>query len=196
MNIFLYWAERGANEDNSKMNLSSKQALEPASIPLISIPISKQYIWLVFSGVGKHSNNYFKGSSARTNTNNSSSIRSSSSSNSWIDGDGTCAIMHLTWYQEENLSAKSNLLLQMNPVHKMIPVLIHNGNPVCESLIILEYIDEAWPASNAFLPATAYERARARFWADFVDKKVFHLINWINSSFHLRSINALETKLF
>lgn len=61
MNIFLYWAERGANEDNSKMNLSSKQALEPASIPLISIPISKQYIWLVFSGVGKHSNNYFKG---------------------------------------------------------------------------------------------------------------------------------------
>ena len=79
-------------------------------------------------------------------------------------------------YQEENLSAKTNLLLHMNPVHKMIPVLIHNGNPVCESLIILEYIDEVWPASNPFMPDTAYSRARARFWADFVDKKVFHLI--------------------
>ena len=79
-------------------------------------------------------------------------------------------------YQEENLSAKTNLLLQMNPVHKMIPVLIHNGHPACESLIILEYVDEVWPSSNPFMPDTANGRARARFWADFVDKKVFHLI--------------------
>jgi glutathione S-transferase len=75
-------------------------------------------------------------------------------------------------YQEENLSSKSELLLQMNPVHKKIPVLIHNGKPVCESLIILEYIDEAWASSNPFMPSNAYDRARARFWADFVDKKV------------------------
>ena len=78
-------------------------------------------------------------------------------------------------YQEENLSSKSELLLQMNPVHKKIPVLIHNGKPVCESLIILEYIDEAWASSNPFMPSNAYDRARARFWADFVDKKVFIL---------------------
>jgi len=75
-------------------------------------------------------------------------------------------------YQEENLSSKSELLLQMNPVHKKIPVLIHNGKPVCESLIILEYIDEAWASSNPFMPSNAYGRARARFWADFVDNKV------------------------
>ena len=78
-------------------------------------------------------------------------------------------------YQEENLSSKSELLLQMNPVHKKIPVLIHNGNPVCESLIILEYIDEAWASSNPFMPSNAYDRARARLWADFVDTKVFIL---------------------
>ncbi|CAF2065556.1 unnamed protein product [Brassica napus] len=34
--------------------------------------------------------------------------------------------------REENLRDKSPLLLQMNPVHKKIPVLIHNGKPVYE----------------------------------------------------------------
>eukprot|EP01018_Ginkgo_biloba_P030708 Gb_36780 [translate_table: standard] len=77
-------------------------------------------------------------------------------------------------YQEENLDNKSQLLLEMNPVHKKIPVLIHNGKPVVESVIILHYIDEAWPSSDAsFLPSKPYDRAIARFWADFVDKKFY-----------------------
>eukprot|EP01018_Ginkgo_biloba_P030710 Gb_36788 [translate_table: standard] len=77
-------------------------------------------------------------------------------------------------YQEENLGNKSQLLLEMNPIHKKIPVLIHNGKPVAESLIILNYIDEAWPSSDAsFLPSKPYDRAIARFWADFVDKKFY-----------------------
>ncbi|THU47975.1 hypothetical protein C4D60_Mb09t21340 [Musa balbisiana] len=76
-------------------------------------------------------------------------------------------------YREENIRGdKSPLLLESNPVYKKIPVLILDGQPVCESLIIVQYIDEAWPDRAPLLPAEPYARAQARFWADFVDKKV------------------------
>ena len=79
--------------------------------------------------------------------------------------------------KEENLLAdKSPLLLESNPVHKKIPVLIHNGKPVCESLNIVEYIDEVWSHKSRLLPSDPYSRAQAKFWADYVDKKVFILI--------------------
>lgn len=72
---------------------------------------------------------------------------------------------------EDLFGGKSELLLTSNP-HGKVPVLLYNGKPVSESTIIVSYIDETWTSSSPLLPACAYGRAQARFWADYIDKKV------------------------
>ncbi|KAK4771499.1 hypothetical protein SAY87_032031 [Trapa incisa] len=39
----------------------------------------------------------------------------------------------------------------------------------------LQYIDEVWPGECPLLPSDPFARAQARFWADYVDKKIYEL---------------------
>ncbi|CAL4940283.1 unnamed protein product [Urochloa decumbens] len=88
-------------------------------------------------------------------------------------------------YIEEDLKNKSELLLKSNPVLKKVPVLIHNGKPICEAQIIVQYLDEVHGATGpSLLPADPYDRTMARFWAAYIDDKLlssFLMISMGNS---------------
>jgi glutathione S-transferase len=74
---------------------------------------------------------------------------------------------------EEPMGNRSELLLASNPVLRKIPVLLHHGRAVSESLIIVEYVDEVWASQGpAILPSDPYARAAERFWGQYVDDKV------------------------
>ncbi|XP_027086782.1 glutathione S-transferase U15-like [Coffea arabica] len=77
---------------------------------------------------------------------------------------------------EENILSKSELLLRSNPVQKKIPVLIHGDEPICESLHIVQYIDEVWTDGPSILPSHPRDRAMSRFWAAYIDEKWLPLL--------------------
>ncbi|KAA8536852.1 hypothetical protein F0562_029330 [Nyssa sinensis] len=78
-------------------------------------------------------------------------------------------------YIEQDVINKSSLLLHYNPVHKKVPVLIHGGKPIAESVVIIEYLDETWK-HNPILPVDPYQRAMARFWVKFIEEKLAEVI--------------------
>ncbi|KAH9289820.1 hypothetical protein KI387_033937 [Taxus chinensis] len=95
----------------------------------------------------------------------------------WASGFGMRAQLALEakgikyQYIEQDLSNKSQLLLSSNPVYKKVPILVHNGKSICESRVIVEYIDETWPATPRLLPDNPYDRYLVRFWSDFINNK-------------------------
>ncbi|XP_073295125.1 glutathione S-transferase U17-like [Primulina huaijiensis] len=83
---------------------------------------------------------------------------------------------------EVNPHEKSGILVEANPVQKKIPILIHGDKPVCESLIIVRYIDEVWNEGPSILPSDSYDRAMALFWADYIDGKWYESFKKLRGS--------------
>ncbi|XP_061337544.1 probable glutathione S-transferase [Gastrolobium bilobum] len=94
-------------------------------------------------------------------------------------------------YTEEDRFNKSAQLLKYNPVHKLVPVLVHAEKPICESMVIVEYIDEIWP-QNPLLPADPYERALARFWVKYSDDMISTIAALYRSSTSEELEKAIE----
>lgn len=82
---------------------------------------------------------------------------------------------------EINPYDKTPEFLAVNPLG-LVPTLVHNEKSVYESLVTLEYIDEAWPQSPKLMPTDAYGRAQARMWIDFIGKRIvptyYQILQW------------------
>ena len=59
--------------------------------------------------------------------------------------------------------------LALNP-NGVVPTLVHDGEVVTDSSVIIEYLDEVAPAGETFTPQVPAERARMRSWMRFIDE--------------------------
>jgi glutathione S-transferase len=98
----------------------------------------------------------------------------------------TCSKKVRMCLMEKELPFKSRLLdlqkfeqhqpeyLALNP-NGVVPTLVHNGRPVIESSIIIDYIDDCVP-EHPLKPADPYQRAQMRLWMKFSDDVAYKAV--------------------
>ena len=59
--------------------------------------------------------------------------------------------------------------LELNP-NGLVPTLVHDGAPVIDSSVIMEYLEEVFPQGRTLVPADLFERARMRALMRFIDE--------------------------
>ncbi len=88
-------------------------------------------------------------------------------------------VVHLPGNEQHGAAFK-----EINP-QEIIPVLMHGGRVLRQSLAIMEYLDETWP-ENPLLPSVARDRQRSRAIAQAIACEIHPLNN-------LRVMKYLET---
>jgi glutathione S-transferase len=92
-----------------------------------------------------------------------------------------CPFVQRTWvaleekglsyeYREVNPYKKEKEFLEVNPLG-LVPALVYHGKSLYESLILNEFLEDAFPDSKPLLPKDSFERARIRLWIDHLAKK-------------------------
>lgn len=59
--------------------------------------------------------------------------------------------------------------LALNP-NGVVPTLVHDGKPVIDSSVIMEYLEEVFPDGRSFVPIEPLARARMRALLHFIDE--------------------------
>ncbi|CEL59374.1 hypothetical protein RSOLAG1IB_03307 [Rhizoctonia solani AG-1 IB] len=73
-------------------------------------------------------------------------------------------------YQEENPYKKDAKFIEKFP-KGLVPGVLYQGKPIAESLVILEFLEDAYP-QVPLLPKDPYDRARVRYTVDSVTKSI------------------------
>jgi len=91
-------------------------------------------------------------------------------------------------YVEINPFKKDPAFLAMNP-KGLIPTIQYQGQPLYESMVICEFLEELYPEKQPkLLPADPYARAQARIWVDYISKFI------VPSYFRLFQARTPETQ--
>lgn len=78
----------------------------------------------------------------------------------------------------------SDAYLALNP-NGVVPTLVHDGQPVIESTIINEYIDDAFEGAS-LRPANAVQRAHMRYWTKQLDDTIHVATSVVTLSIAIR----------
>jgi glutathione S-transferase len=75
---------------------------------------------------------------------------------------------------------------KLNP-NAVVPTLVHDGRPIVESTIIIEYLEDSFP-DPPLLPRDSYQRAMARLWMKKVDDYLHAACNALTFAIAFRPI--------
>lgn len=85
------------------------------------------------------------------------------------------------WLSSSKFEHHDPAFMKLNP-EGMVPVLLHDGDPITESTVINEYLDEVFP-EVPLKPATAKARAAMRQWTKYCDEYFYPAITMLGANF-------------